>query len=94
MYRSDFIKRLLTSISGVSKNLSLVLVFKFIAEDTRHCNVQLVKIYFEGTERAHIKVTRSIIGLSVEWLTVCKCRSYELMEQESILVKWDLSECR
>jgi len=73
------------------KNLGIIVVFKLIAEDARHRDIQLVKdMLVRGTERAYIEVARFITRLPVGWSIVRKCRSYELIEQEPVVVKWDL----
>ena len=80
-----------TLSNGVLKNLGLIVVFKLIAEDVRHRDIQLVKdMLVRGTERAYIEVARFITRLPVGWSIVRKCRSFELVEQEPVLVKWDL----
>ena len=73
------------------KRQGLIVVFKLIAEDARHRDIQLVKdMLVRGTERAYIEVARFITRLPVGWSIVRKCRSLELVEQEPVLVKWDL----
>ncbi|RLF22526.1 MAG: hypothetical protein DRN15_08800 [Thermoprotei archaeon] len=80
-----------TLSNGVLKNLGLIVVFKLIAEDAKHRDIQLVKdMLVRGTEKAYVEVARFITRLPVGWSIVRKCRSYELMEQEPVLVKWDL----
>ena len=80
-----------TLSNGVLKNLGLVVVFKLTAEDRRHRDVSLVKdMLVRGTERAYIEVYRFISRLPVGWSVVRKCRSYELIEQEPVVVRWDL----
>ena len=80
-----------TLSNGVLKNPDLIVVFKLIAEDARHRDIQLVKdMIVRDAERAYIEVARFITRLSVGWPIVRKCRSFELMGQELVLVKWDL----
>jgi len=80
-----------TLSNGVLKNLGLVIVFKLIAENRFHRDIQLVKdMICRGTDRAYIEVARLISRLPIGWSIVRKCRSYELLEQEPVIIKWDV----
>ena len=70
-----------TLSNGVLKNLGLIVVFKLIAENRFHRDIQLVKdMICIGADRAFIKVSRFITRLPIGWSIIRKCRSYELFE--------------
>ncbi|MCS7374313.1 MAG: DUF87 domain-containing protein [archaeon GB-1845-036] len=80
-----------TLSNGVLKNLGLIIIFKLIAENNTHRDIQIVKdMICRGTERAYIEVARFISRLPVGWSIIRKCRSLQLIEQEPVIVKWDI----
>ena len=76
---------------GVRKNTGLLVTFKLVSEAFRREDVtRITEMLARDSRLDHRNVKRFLTRLPIGWSIVRKMRTYDLIDTEPVLVKWDL----